>query len=593
MSPGWGQKRALARLKARHYEAATTGRRTDGWSRRHTDANAAASGATLANLRAQARDLTRNNPWARNALRVIANDVVGWGIRAKAKGRDADVFAALWKQWAETKQCDANGRNNFYGLQWLVMRTVAESGECLIRLRKRRIEDGLAIPMQLQVLEPDYIDTGKDGIRGEAGGMIVQGIEHDALGRRAAYWLFDQHPGSVSSLVHPVSRRIPAAAVIHVFDQERPGQVRGPSWFASVDVRLHEFDEYEDATLMKQKIASCMAAFVTDLDGQGTALGQGGTDRATGLPTDTFEPGMIMNLPPGKQVTVAQPPAVNDHQSFSAMSLRGAAAGVGVTYESLTGDYSNVNYSSARMGRNVYAANVNHWRWMMLVPQFCEEVWAWAVAVASIAGPPLELEPATWTPSPLPMLDPEKESAAATKAVRSGQMTHDEMVREQGYDPDEFWAEYAAGVKRLAALGIVLDSDPTKMSQGGQPHPSAPAAAPASASGAKPAQKKPAPEQSDDDEPEIEVVIDEDDHDTADDKKSGGDKPGDKAAAAEEVKRFAYHQPFMKVKEIRQDIDLDPNVKDSELFAGEWLAKYGGKSTNGGDDSGGEGSADA
>lgn len=508
MSPAWGQKRALARLMARHYEAAATGRRTDGWTRRHTDANSAASGVTLANLRAQARDLTRNNPWARNGLRLIANDVVGWGIRPKANGRDADVFAELWKQWAGTKQCDAAGRNNFYGLQWLVMRTVAESGECLIRLRKRRTEDGLAIPMQLQVLEPDHIDTDKDGIKGEAGGMIIQGIEHDALGRRAAYWLFDHHPGSSSTFVSPVSRRIPAAGVIHVFDQERPGQVRGPSWFASVDVRLHEFDEYEGATLMKQKIASCMAAFVTDLDGQGTSLGENGTDPKTGVGTDTLEPGMILNLPAGKQVTVAQPPAVNDHQSFSAMSLRGVAAGIGTTYEALTGDWSGVNYSSARMGRNVYAANVNHWRWMMLIPQFCEEVWTWAVAVASIAGPQLELGPATWTPSPLPMLDPEKESAAATKAVRSGQMTHDEMVREQGYDPDEFWAEYAAGVKRLRELGVVLDSDPSRMSQGGQLHPIASDAAPTS---------------SDEDDPEIEIVVDD-----GEDASSGdGDDPTD------------------------------------------------------------------
>jgi lambda family phage portal protein len=587
MAPAWGQKRALARLMARNYEAATSGRRTDGWARRHTDANTAAAGPALANLRAQARDLARNNPWARNGLRLIANDVVGWGIRPKAIGRDAEQFAELWKRWAETKQCDAAGRHNFYGLQWLVMRTVAESGECLIRLRKRRSEDGLAIPMQLQVLEPDYIDTAKDGIKGEAGGMIVQGIEHDMLGRRAAYWLFDSHPGSSSSLVSPVSRRVPAAGVIHVFDQERPGQVRGPSWFASVDVRLHEFDEYEDATLMKQKIAACMAAFVTDLDGSGVPLGEGGTDSTTGAATDTFEPGMILNLPAGKQVTVAQPPAVNDHQSFSAMSLRGVAAGIGTTYEALTGDYSQVNYSSARMGRNVYAANVNHWRWMMLIPQFCEEVWTWAVAVASIAGPQLELEPATWTPSPLPMLDPEKESAAAMKAVRAGQMTHDEMVREQGYDPDAFWAEYAAGMKRLKELGIVLDSDPSRMSQGGQLHPPAPAAAPAA--DRTPAPTKPA----DDDEPEIEIVVDDEDDTSGNSDDKGTAAASKKTAAAEEVKVFAYHQPFMTVKEIREGIGLDPNIEDSELFANEFVAKHSGDAPDGGDDGNGSDSADA
>jgi capsid protein len=54
----------MARVMARHFEAASVGRRTDGWSRTNTDANRAAAGATLSRLRAQARDLVRNNPWA-------------------------------------------------------------------------------------------------------------------------------------------------------------------------------------------------------------------------------------------------------------------------------------------------------------------------------------------------------------------------------------------------------------------------------------------------------------------------------------------------------------------------------------------------
>ena len=68
--PAWAARRArdrlvarhYERLVARHYESASVGRRTDGWSRRGTDANAAASGAALFYLRAQARDLVRNNP---------------------------------------------------------------------------------------------------------------------------------------------------------------------------------------------------------------------------------------------------------------------------------------------------------------------------------------------------------------------------------------------------------------------------------------------------------------------------------------------------------------------------------------------------
>jgi lambda family phage portal protein len=485
LAPSWGRSRVQARVLARHFEAAAVGRRTSGWSRTFTDANQAASGATLLRLRAQARDLVRNNPWARRGLRRIVTNTVGWGIRPKATGINAKRVAELWLRWAETTDCDAAGRLTFYGLQKLVMRTIVESGEVLVRRRIRLRKDGGSIPMQIQVLEPDFIDTSRDGYQGEAGGPIIQGVEFDRIGRRVAYWLFDQHPGGnvqPMSGLGITSRRIPADGVLHIFDQERAGQVRGTSWFAPVDVRLHDFDEFEDATLMKQKIAACMAAFVTDLDGTGSALGAGSTDPATNQPIDSLEPGMIMSLPMGKQVQIANPPTATDHQSFSATALRGVAAGLGVTYEDLTGDYSQVNYSSARMARIAHNADVHDWRWNTLIPQFCAPVWEWMIGTLELMGEQVDYAPPTWTPPPLPMLDPGKEAEATKQAVRMGQMTPDEMVREQGLDPDEHWNDYAAGLKTLDRLGITLDSDPRKTDGSGKQQGAAIPAAAASAS---------------------------------------------------------------------------------------------------------------
>ena len=292
ISPSWGQSRLRARMiaqeLARHYEAASMGRRTSNWTRAGTDANAAA-GPSLASLRALARDLVRNNSWARNGLRVIANNTVGWGIMAKAVGGPSAATAmALWKAWSESpSECDADGRLTFAGIESLATRTTAESGEVLVRRRRRRPVDGLTIPLQLQVLEPDFIDTTKDGLVGDAGGPIIQGVEFDKLGRRVAYWLYENHPGS-SLLGTLTSKRVPAEDIAHVFFSERPGQVRGVSWFAPAIVNLRDFDEFEDAQLMRQKIAACFAAFVTDIDGTGTAIGaQSAADELI----ETIEPG--------------------------------------------------------------------------------------------------------------------------------------------------------------------------------------------------------------------------------------------------------------------------------------------------------------
>lgn len=481
VAPEWGLRRvrarATAQLMARNFEAASIGRRTSGWSRRMTDANAAARGA-LAFLRAQARDLVRNNPWARRGIGRLVTKTVGWGIRPKATGRNAARVMELWKLWGETTDCDSAGKLNFYGLQALAMRTIVESGEVLIRRRWRRPGDGLAIPMQLQILEPDHIDTSKDNLLGIAGGKIIQGVEFDVIGKRVAYWLFDEHPGS-NQHVSPISRRIPADGILHVYRVERPGQVRGTSWFASVDLRLHDFDEFEDATLLKQKIAACMAAFVTDVEGETESLGAPGTDKKTGQLLDALEPGMILSLPPGRQVTVANPPTTNDHTSYCQTSLRAVAAGLGTTYEELTGDFSQVNYSSARMAGNSAMADVHDWRWNMLVPQFFAPVWKWMLDAMILAGEDVESAAAEWTPPPQQQLDPGKESAATSQMVRSGQMTHDEMVREQGYDPEDFWKEYEAGLKRLDKFGIVIDSDPRRTTAQGQLQSAAPAATPA------------------------------------------------------------------------------------------------------------------
>lgn len=462
---------------ARHYDAAAVGRRTSGWNRTASDANAAAQGAARGFLRAQARDLVRNNPWARKGIRRIVNNTVGWGIRPKATGGGAERISEVWKLWAETTQCDAAGRLNLYGLQRLAMRCIVESGEVIIRRRWRRPSDGLAVPMQLQILEPDFLDTLKDGMQGEEGGPIIQGVEFDALGNRVAYWLFDRHPGSAGIAVmsgsgggrfNLLSRRIPAEGIVHVFDMERAGQVRGASWFASVDLRLHDFDEYEGATLDKQKIAACMAAFVTDTDGLGTALGQPSTDPASGQNIDTFEPGMIIPLQPGKQVTIANPPSSTDHQSFTAASLRGVAAGLGVTYEELCGDYSQVNYSSARMSRLAHQSDVEDWRWNMLIPQLCEPVWSWMLEAMIIAGEEIEPAPAEWSPSPMPILDPDKEIQGYQRAIRNGLMTWGQVVRELGYDPREQLAEVVAQNAEFDADDVVFDCDPRRTNAQGQ-----------------------------------------------------------------------------------------------------------------------------
>jgi lambda family phage portal protein len=475
--------RAVSGVLMRHlgYEAAMPGRRNDGFRRVGGDANAV-NGMQVHVLRDYVRDMVRNNPWARRGLQVIANNVVGWGIVGKPAGSGARAMKRareLWNAWALTTQCDITGKMNFYGLQRLVIRTVARDGEALVR-RHVVTDRNLAIPMQLQVIEADYLDTGRNDRVAPGGNRIIRGVEVDGYGRPVAYWLFTEHPGS-TLMTQPVSVRVPADEIAHVFEVDRPGQNRAATWFHSVIARLRNFDVFEDAQLLQQQIAACFAAFITDtgdLPGSaalGDPVGDQGTNGST-VAVESIEPGQVQRLPIGKQITFAEPPSVTD-TGFDERQLRAYAAGIGITYEDASGDYSKVNFSSARMGRIAHWANVHDWRWTMLIPQFCERSWSWAFTVAFVAGLINEVPSSAWTPPPMAMIEPDKEGLAYIRNVRAGMMTPDEMVREQGLDPDTHWTEYAAQMDRLRKLGIVLDIDAKERTQQGNPTVMRPAAA--------------------------------------------------------------------------------------------------------------------
>jgi lambda family phage portal protein len=479
VAPSWGLNRLRSRAAAftmqRHYEAAKTGRRTAGWSRSASDGTAALAPDIVA-LRELSRDLRRNNGWARRGVQTIVNNTVGWGLTAKPRATAPGLeerAAAIWNGWASSIACDFDGRLPFTGLQALALETIVESGEVLILKEAANTADGLSVPIRIRVIEPDYLDsnltvpTGQPSLNGRAQGPIRNGIEFDGNGRRIAYWIFDRHPGSMfyEPSLQGLSRRVPASEVLHVYRVDRPGTLRGAPWLASAIARLNDFDDYEDAILMQQKIAACFGAFVTDYEGASTALGEQST---TDERLESLEPGHIAYLPPGKTVSFATPPNVSNQEVFSASNLRRIAASLGVTYEDMTGDYSKVNFSSARMGRIAHWANVYDWRWNMLVPQFCDRVWAWVMGEAQKLNGWPELPAVAWSAPPAPMLEPDKEGLSNQRLIRSGTKTLYEIIRENGGDPEAHLQEIAAINARLDALGIVLDSDPRKTSGAGQ-----------------------------------------------------------------------------------------------------------------------------
>ena len=418
----------------------------------------------LVRLRDVSRDHGRNNAYAARAVATIVGNTVGEGIIptvAAGKRLEAAVQGLINAHLRSTA-IDFDGRNTLAGLQALVMRTVVESGECLVVRNRTASTLRLPLPFQVRVLEPEFLDWTKDGPLPD-GAFLVQGVEFDKDGRRVAYWLHREHPGDTRFLLTLNSARVPADDVLHVYRVDRPGQARGVPWGAPAFMTLTDLQEYEEAELVRQKIAACFAVFFTDEGGQtklADAAATAAADRTLdGRPIDMLEPGMIQRLPPATDVKFATPPMTAGYPDYVRAQLRRVAVGYGVPYETLAGDLSQVNFSSGRMGWVEFQRSVDQWRWHMLIPHLCEPIGRWFREAAIHALDGRDAFAIDWTPPRREMIDPAKEIAAARDSVRAGLSSLSEELRKLGYDPDQVEADLAAENRRADALGLKFDSD--------------------------------------------------------------------------------------------------------------------------------------
>lgn len=469
IAPQWGLKRQWARFRsqavqaaARYYDGASTGRRGASIRRRLEDVNATTA-SDLPNLRQGSRDLVRNNAHVKRAVEAIVANTVGTGLTPQFErdGVEATDIEALARQHLQTTDCDSDRRLTLGGIESLAMWSMVESGEVLIRRRRRRPQDGFAVPVQFQVLEADHLDETRDG-PATGGGQIIQGVEFDAIGRRRAYWLYPEHPGA-NRRPSGQSRPVPADDIIHLYRPERPGQVRGIPWVAPVLLRVADWNDLMDAHVMRQKIAACFAGFIkSPMD---SPRGQTKTDDDDTI--SQLEPGVMDRLAPGEEVEFASPPGVDRGDEFGQMVLREIAAGWGVSYEAMTSDLRNVNFSSGKMGRLEFQRNIDRWAKLLLIPQMAEPLTRWFLEAAELAGHDTDGVTVRHIPPKREMIDPTREIPAERTEIRAGLKTWDDAALERGHDPEDFYRRYQEGLARFDRMEITVDSDARQRTNAG------------------------------------------------------------------------------------------------------------------------------
>ena len=460
MSPTTGLRRMRAKAVADlflSYEGVRSTRMMGGWNPQGTAGNAE-NGPSLARLRDNARDLGRNNAYAKRALREWAKKLVGYGITPQADtGNDVlneRIDGELWPSFVA--RCCSDQRTNYYAEQKRIARAGFESGECLIRFWMRRPEDGLRVPMQIQVLESDYIDTGKTETLKD--GYIIQGIEFDMIGRVRGYWLFGQHPGDVLSFSRRGmgSKFVSAEYITYYGELERPQDARTVTRFAPVMNKLRDVDEYATAEIFRKKTEACLAAVVTTTEGDsGPTLGGKMTD-ASGNTVEQMQPGMIAYTQPGQAINFMSPSSAGDYETHKKAELREVATGLDMPYTVLADDLSDVNYSSFRGGAVSFRETLEEHRFNWFIPQVLTPTWERFIDACILVG---ELPFGTpygvkWNPPPFDLLDREAEAKADEKELAIGKITYPQLCGNQGLDPEKQIAEIEKWRPRLEAAGV-------------------------------------------------------------------------------------------------------------------------------------------
>ena len=430
----------------RAFEGGKKSRRTEGWltTNRGPDSDIR---AVLSTLMQRSQDLVDSDAWSAKAISVIINNTIGEGIQgAPLKGTKA--YATALNDWMNSPLCDWNEKSNFFGLQVLALRTAAVRGSALVRKRiaPELIDQGL-IPLQLQLLEPDYLDSTRDD-----GAKIVGGKLYSDEGKWLGAYIWDRHPGEggIAGL-RLQSTFVPKSELLHIYEVRRPAQYTGVPWGIATLIQARDIADAMSAQLLKQKLAACFAAFVTDDDLD--------SERKGDELTEQIEPGLIQRLFPGQAVTFSTPPKVDDFPDFLRFNLQAAAAGWGITYEALTGDLSSTNFSSGRMGWLEFHRNIARWRWDIMIPQMLDPVAGWYRQMAQVTATGRIPRSMIWTPPRREMINPKEEIQYLKEAVLAGFMSLSEVQRSFGYVPQQLMEELAKDLQAAQKLGLALSTD--------------------------------------------------------------------------------------------------------------------------------------
>ena len=433
-------------------------------------------------MRARSRQLAKNDPYFSHFIRLCRDNVVGaQGFRLNVRSisgykKDGsviydvvanrqieDAFTEYSKPVNFTAAKDIS-RREFEGL---IVATVATDGEAFVR--KVKGFKGNPFKFAQQLIPADCLDE-RLNTQLPNGNYIRLGVEKNQWDQPVAYHLRKANPvdfvsGNGTEYLVP-TERIDASEIIHLYIKSAPQQTRGVPWLFAAISRLNMLGAYEEAELIASRVAACKLGFITNKEGteyEGDELASDGSQ------LENAEPGQFKELQPGQEVKSFDPQHPNSSfAEFHRAMMRGASVAGGVAHHSLTGDLSQVNYSSARIAllaeRDTYL-NLQAW----FKDNYSDNLFADWLEMAMLSGqvalPVAKFDKfnrPTWRGRRWSWVDPQKEVAAYEAAVNAGFTSITKVIEEMNGDEtfEDIISERKREVEMMKAAGVYNSPTP-------------------------------------------------------------------------------------------------------------------------------------